>query len=287
MLPHWLHSTASVDLWKIRPGRCTRGALGPHTSVRPAQQDSLTERTPPGGLLGHGAHGLSQPASPWIKAILMDQSYSQRHMPSCDPGTAAPYNPLTNFSYMGYTQKACTNITCLPHPPQRFPNLTNLILESACRRIWSLPSSFPRAGLHAPQQEWGLNLPSLWEDYYASAVRTWTTTMNDKGALGLTARASLTASTTKFAQSPLELALTLNKRGSPLCTSLSAKCMAAVIMGDMHPIGGPHLGGQPHLMLPHQGHTHIPGRGRVPPPLTTVPKDRQCPPSTPPPPGPT
>ena len=77
--------------------------------------------------------------------------------------------------------------------------------------------------------------------------------MNDKGALGLTARASLTASATKFAQWPLELAFTLTKKENPICTSLSAKCMAAVIMGDLHPIGGPpHLGGQPHLVLPRQ-----------------------------------
>ena len=39
----------------------------------------------------------------------------------------------------------------------------------------------------------------------------------------------------------MELAFSLNKRGTPMCTSLSAKCMAAVIMGDLHPLGGPHM----------------------------------------------
>ena len=85
------------------------------------------------------------------------------------------------------------------------------LIESACRRIWGLPACFPRTGLHAPHQEWGLNLPSLWEDYCGSAVRTWTTLLNDKGALGLTAQA-------------LDLAFTLTKRGTPICTSLPARC---------------------------------------------------------------
>ena len=64
---------------------------------------------------------------------------------------------------------------------------------------------------------------------------------HDQGALGLTARTSLQDAATKYAQWPLELAFSLNKRGTPMCTSLSAKCMAAVIMGDLHPLGGPHM----------------------------------------------
>jgi hypothetical protein len=37
-------------------------------------------------------------------------------------------------------------------------------LEAPCRKIWRLPKGFPRARLHAPHDELGLNLPTIWED---------------------------------------------------------------------------------------------------------------------------
>ena len=46
------------------------------------------------------------------------------------------------------------------------------VLESISRKIWNLPDSFPRAGLHAMLDEVGLNIPSVWEDYCGAAVRT-------------------------------------------------------------------------------------------------------------------
>jgi hypothetical protein len=33
----------------------------------------------------------------------------------------------------------------------------------------------PRAGLHAPHDELGLNLPTIWEDYCAAAMNSWDT----------------------------------------------------------------------------------------------------------------
>ena len=39
------------------------------------------------------------------------------------------------------------------------------ILEGTSRKIWHLPNTFPRAGLHAPAEELGLNIPTVWEDY--------------------------------------------------------------------------------------------------------------------------
>ena len=90
------------------------------------------------------------------------------------------------------------------------------ILEGTTRKIWHLPNTFPRAGLHAPADELGLNIPTVWEDYCGSAIRSWTQILNDEGALGATARASLHQATTKFKNWPLELAFHTT-RGHATC----------------------------------------------------------------------
>ena len=59
------------------------------------------------------------------------------------------------------------------------------------REIWNLPLTFLKAGLHALLEDIGLNIPSIWEDYCGAAIRSWTQILNDKGALGTTAWASL------------------------------------------------------------------------------------------------
>ena len=46
------------------------------------------------------------------------------------------------------------------------------VLEGAARNIWRLPTNFPKAGLHAPTEELGLNIPTVWEDYCGSAIRS-------------------------------------------------------------------------------------------------------------------
>ena len=35
------------------------------------------------------------------------------------------------------------------------------LLEATCRKFWRLPKGFPRAGLHAPHDELGLNPPTI------------------------------------------------------------------------------------------------------------------------------
>ena len=62
------------------------------------------------------------------------------------------------------------------------------VLESISREIWNLPASFPKASLHALLDEVGLNIPSVWEDYYGATIRSWTQILNDEGALCVTAR---------------------------------------------------------------------------------------------------
>ena len=71
-------------------------------------------------------------------------------------------------------------------------NSIDSLLEATCRNFLRLPKGFPRAGLHAPYDELSLNLPTIWKDYCAAATNSWTSILNDQGALGATARASLT-----------------------------------------------------------------------------------------------
>jgi hypothetical protein len=71
------------------------------------------------------------------------------------------------------------------------------ILEGTSRKLWNLPNTFPRAGLQAPAEELGLNIPTVWEDYCGSTVRSWTQILNDEGALGTTDKASLRQATGK------------------------------------------------------------------------------------------
>ncbi len=67
----------------------------------------------------------------------------------------------------------------------------DFVFEGTARRIcWHVPNNFPRVGLHAPANELGLKIPSIWEDYCGLAIRSWTRILNDEGALGATARAS-------------------------------------------------------------------------------------------------
>ncbi len=74
--------------------------------------------------------------------------------------------------------------------PQAIQELDSL-LEGISREIWNLPLAFPKAGLHALLEDLGLNIPLIWEDYCGAAIRSWTQILNDEGALGTTAKASL------------------------------------------------------------------------------------------------
>jgi hypothetical protein len=60
-------------------------------------------------------------------------------------------------------------------------------LERLSRKIWGLPTSFPRAGLHGSIEEIDLYIPTIWEDLCGTVLRSWTQIRNDEGALGTTA----------------------------------------------------------------------------------------------------
>ena len=114
-------------------------------------------------------------------------------------------------------------------------------LEATCRKIWNFPKGFPRAGVHAPHDELGLSLPTIWEDYCATAAISWTKILNDKGALGATSRASLYQAATKFKQWPLEMAFHNHRGGIPLCPSIIARNIATLIAADLHPLEIPKI----------------------------------------------
>jgi len=77
------------------------------------------------------------------------------------------------------------------------------VLERISRQIWNLPTSFPKAGLHALFEEVGLYIPPVWEDYCGTALRSWTQMLNGEGALGTTARNSIQRASNKFRHWPL------------------------------------------------------------------------------------
>ena len=110
------------------------------------------------------------------------------------------------------------------------------IFEGTSRKIWHLPNTFPGAGLHAPSKELGLNIPTDWEDYCGSAMRSWTQILNDEWALGVAARASYTQAAQKFKHLPLELAFHTHK-GHATCSSVIGRNVATLLTADLHPMG--------------------------------------------------
>jgi hypothetical protein len=73
------------------------------------------------------------------------------------------------------------------------------------------------------------------------ALRSWTQILNDEGALGITARAFLHGTASKFRRWPLKLAFHSRSSGSSLCLSIAARNMATLLAADLHPIGGPEI----------------------------------------------
>jgi hypothetical protein len=98
---------------------------------------------------------------------------------------------------MGHTQKSLTHTASWPSPRLQI-KVVDAVLESISKEIWNLPASIPKAGLHALLDEVGLNIPSVWEYYCGAAIRSWTQILNDEGALGVTARASLQRASALF-----------------------------------------------------------------------------------------
>ena len=67
-------------------------------------------------------------------------------------------------------------------------------------------------------------------------MRSWTQIPNDEGALGTTARASLTQATGKFQHWPLELAFH-SHNGHATCPFVIGRNVATLLTANLHPIG--------------------------------------------------
>ncbi len=66
------------------------------------------------------------------------------------------------------------------------------------------------------------------------------TNINDEGALGTTARASLAQASEKFKNWPLELAFH-TQHGRATCPSVIAKNVATLLTADLHPMGNTEI----------------------------------------------
>ena len=117
--------------------------------------------------------------------------------------------------------------------PQAIHEVDSL-LEGISRQTWNLPLSFPKAGLYTLLEDLRLNIPSIGEDYCGAEIRLWTRILNDEGALGTTARASLQTTSAKFRHWPLEMAFHSHRRRTPICSSIVARNMATLMMADLH-----------------------------------------------------
>jgi hypothetical protein len=46
------------------------------------------------------------------------------------------------------------------------------MVDKIPRRSWNLPTSFPTAELHALLEDFGFNVPSVWEDYCGASIQS-------------------------------------------------------------------------------------------------------------------
>jgi hypothetical protein len=65
--------------------------------------------------------------------------------------------------------------------------------------------------------------------------------INDEGALGITARASLHGAASKFRHWPMELVFHSRQNGLPLCPSIVARNMVTLLTAYLYPTGGPEI----------------------------------------------
>ena len=147
----------------------------------------------------------------------------------------APLPPTAAQTLLQYTAHAKINHShCLTALSWAEVAQPDAILVGGARRIHSLPRGFPRVGIQAEQRELGLNFPSIWEDYSATAARLWINLLNDKGELGGTARRSLQRASDRFHNYPPTLALTH-------CDSVMGRVAAILISSDIYPTGSPPI----------------------------------------------
>jgi hypothetical protein len=106
----------------------------------------------------------------------------------CKDVNQAPLLPHIMQRLMIYGAHSKINHThCLMALSPTTMGEVDCILEGTSKKIWNLPNTFPRAGLQAPTDELGLDIPTVWEDCCGFAIRSWIQPLNDEGALRTTA----------------------------------------------------------------------------------------------------
>ena len=154
---------------------------------------SLTKDEPlPGGYLGTSLTASLSPEArlQWTKTQLNLIGKALRNTP------IPPHIKQRLLLYGAHSQ--ITHTHCLMALSPTSIKAVDTVLESISREIWNLPGSIPKAGLHALLEEVRLNIPSVREDYCGATVRSWTQILNNEGALGVTARASLQRASATF-----------------------------------------------------------------------------------------
>ena len=89
---------------------------------------------------------------------------------------------------------------------------------------------------HAPTEKLGLRIQTVWEDYCGSAIQSWIQILNDEGALGVTAKASLRQAAEKFKNLQLKLAF-YTHNGHATCPSVIGRNVATLLTADLQPMG--------------------------------------------------
>lgn len=145
-----------------------------------------TRRTPTRGYLG--AH---------IAACLTRELHLRWAATSCreatDSLTDLPISPQIPATLLGCQGPSRLNHTHhLAHLTWEDVAKLDAILLNGVRQIHRLPKSFPRVALQSPTRELGLNFPSIWEYYIASARATKCRIFSDTGTLGRATKKSLT-----------------------------------------------------------------------------------------------
>ena len=173
-------------------GRRTQSPAGPPHPRGVAHRGPHPGRAPPGGYLGTVLTASLCPDAHlrWAK---------QQLETICKAVNRAPLPSHIKHRLLLYGAHSKTNHPhCLMALSPTAMAEVDSILEATPRKIWHLPNTSPRKGFHAPAGELGLNIPTLWEDYCGSAIRSWTQILNYEGALGVAARASYTQAAQKF-----------------------------------------------------------------------------------------
>jgi len=74
-----------------------------------------------------------------------------------------------------------------------------------------------------------------------ASIPSWTQILNDEGALGTTARASLQSASAKFRHCSLEMTFHSHRGRLPICSSIVTRNMVTLLMADLHLVGGPEI----------------------------------------------